>query len=124
MNTERCTVKSVDTLQGIAKRFFTSVDELVRLNSISAPRLRKALPKAAHTLTERLTRRRRSAFGGVNCDYFRILSTASSTPICALWKLSPPCSQSAYGSRSGASAESSIDAPSVNAPAAMIMSQS
>lgn len=47
-----------------------------------------------------------------------------STPIFALWKLSPPWSHTAKGSLKGASAESSIEEPLVNAPAAIITSES
>ncbi len=47
-----------------------------------------------------------------------------STPIFALWKLSPPWSQTAKGSLKGASADNSIDEPLVNAPAAIITSES
>ncbi len=42
------------------------------------------------------------------------------TPSLPPWKLSPPCIQTAYGSRNGASAESSMELPKVNAPAAMM----
>ncbi len=46
------------------------------------------------------------------------------TPIFALWKLSPPWSHTAKGSLKGASAESSIEEPFVNAPAAIMTSES
>ena len=47
-----------------------------------------------------------------------------STPIFALWKLSPPWSHTAKGSLKGASADNSIEEPLVNAPAAIITSES
>lgn len=47
-----------------------------------------------------------------------------STPILPLWKLSPPWSHTAKGSLRGASADNSIDEPLVNAPAAIITSES
>ena len=49
----------------------------------------------------------------------KILLAASITPSLPLWKLRLPCIHTAYGSRNGASAESSIDEPRVNAPAAI-----
>lgn len=49
----------------------------------------------------------------------KILLAASITPSLPLWKLRLPCIHTAYGSRNGASAESSIDDPRVNAPAAI-----
>lgn len=41
-----------------------------------------------------------------------------------LLKFTPPCIHAANGSRSGASAESSMDEPNVNEPDAMMTSQS
>lgn len=61
----------------------------------------------------------------IHCKLF-LLSTscaASIIPILPLWKLRPPCIHTAKGSRSGASAEISIDEPDVKAPAAMITLQ-
>lgn len=54
------------------------------------------------------------------CNLFNTSSAASMMPILALWKFSPPCIHTAKGSRSGASAESSIEEPEVNAPAAIM----
>ena len=49
-----------------------------------------------------------------------ILSAANIIPTFPLWKFKLPWSQTANGSLSGASAESSMEAPKVNDPAAMI----
>ena len=53
-----------------------------------------------------------------------MLSKAFIMAIFAVWKLKPPWTQTAKGSRRGASAEISMEAPFVNAPAAMITSLS
>ena len=55
-----------------------------------------------------------------NKSLLTISSAASITPTLPEAKLSPPCIHTANGSRSGASAESSIDEPDVNAPADII----
>lgn len=60
----------------------------------------------------------------VNYPKSRTRCAPKSTPIFALWKLSPPCNQTAKGSRRGASADNSIDEPLVKAPAAIITSES
>ena len=53
---------------------------------------------------------------------FRHSAAASSTPILPVFQVRPPCIQTAYGSRIGPSADSSIDEPRVKAPAAIITS--
>ena len=60
----------------------------------------------------------------VNYPKSRTRCAPKSTPILALWKLRPPCNQTAKGSRKGASADNSIDEPLVKAPAAIITSES
>ena len=57
-------------------------------------------------------------------DYFVIAVAADMIPNLPDSKVRPPCMYTWNGSRSGASAESSIDEPCVNAPAAMIISSS
>ena len=51
---------------------------------------------------------------------FSSSSAASNTPTLPVWKFKPPCIHTANGSRSGASPDSSIDEPEVNAPAAIM----
>lgn len=49
---------------------------------------------------------------------------ANMAPNRPLWKFNPPCIQAAYGSRRGASPDSSMLAPKVKAPAAIMTLQS